>query len=100
MAPQATKDAIKDATGHTYNSVKQAGWVASKFESGTRVPNVSWAHHREVAALPLDEARPLLEEAAEAELSTRDLGDKAKACKRALTREAALAQPVPELDAR
>lgn len=52
MASQAAKDAVQDATGRDYDTVRSAAWVASRFESERRRTHLSWSHHREVAALP------------------------------------------------
>src|SRR4051812_21464361 len=75
FASQAAKDALEDVTGHSYDVIRKAGWVADRFEIGTRVPNVSWTHHRVVADLPSVDAQSLLSEAAADGISTRDLID-------------------------
>lgn len=95
MASQASKDAILDATGYTYNTVRQAGWVASRFELDTRVSNVPWSHHREVADLPAEDANELLTEASQDGLSVREIADRAKERKQVIAAEAALSQPAP-----
>jgi len=38
-------------TGYEYESLRKASWVAASVETGTRVPDLSWGHHRAVAAL-------------------------------------------------
>ncbi len=53
MASQAAQDAIKDATGYEYSTVRAAGWVAARFEPVRRRTDVSWAHHREVASMAI-----------------------------------------------
>lgn len=96
MASQATRDAILDATGYTYNTVRQAGWVASRFELDTRVSNVPWSHHREVADLPPSAANELLTEVLTEGLSVKDVAERAKERKTAIAVEAALSQPAPD----
>lgn len=96
MASQASKDAILDATGYTYSTVRQAGWVASKFELDTRVSNVPWSHHREVADLPPEDANELLTEVFTEGLTVLEVKERAKERKTANAVEAALAQPAPD----
>lgn len=51
------------AVGVEYETLKQYRTVANAFsEIGTRVPNLTWTHHREAAAL--DDPAPLLADAA------------------------------------
>ena len=38
-----------DATGLGYDALRQMKWVAGQYELSTRVDNLSWSHHREVA---------------------------------------------------
>lgn len=65
--------AVADITGHGDESLKQAVWVSSRFPAGTRVPSLSWAHHRAVAGLEPETRARVLREAAAASLSTREL---------------------------
>jgi site-specific DNA-methyltransferase (adenine-specific) len=95
MASQASRDAIRDATGHAYNTVRQAGYVASRFQLDERSSDVSWSHHLVVADLPKQEAEALIVEAHDEGLSVRDLRDKAKERKNVIAVEAALSQPAP-----
>jgi hypothetical protein len=81
MASRAAREAIKDATGYSYETARQAGRVAARFGSGERSPDLSWSHHLAVAALPPDAAAPLLAEAAGAGLSVRDTQERARALK-------------------
>jgi N6-adenosine-specific RNA methylase IME4 len=49
-----------DATERSYQAVADAKWVADRFELSRRRENLSWSHHREVAALaPADGDRLL-----------------------------------------
>lgn len=67
--------------------LKQAGWMADRWPRGTRVPSMSFTHHRIVAKLDRAEAVGLLTVAAEAKdadgnarpWSTRELADEVKA---------------------
>lgn len=65
--------AVAEITGHGDEALKQAVWVASKFPESTRVPELSWAHHRAVSGLEPETRSALLQEAVAAKLSTRDL---------------------------
>jgi len=96
MASQASRDAIHDATGHTYNTVRQAGQVAAKFQSDDRSSDVSWTHHLVVVDLPKDDAISLLDEAARDGLSKRETLEKAKDRKTVIAVEAALSAPSPD----
>ena len=51
------------------NTLTDAGWVARKIESTRRRVNLSWSHHREVAALDPAEQDKLLKEAEEKNLT-------------------------------
>ena len=48
-----------DATQKSYQTVRDAAWIAKAFQLSRRRDNVSWSHHREVAGLPEARARPL-----------------------------------------
>lgn len=95
MASQASRDAVKDATGHTYNTVRQAGHVAAQFQSDARASDLSWTHHRYAAALPSAEAAAILEEARQEAIPTREFAEKVKERKNVIAVEAALSQPAP-----
>lgn len=96
MASQASRDMIKDATGYSYDTVRNAGRVAEKFENGRRLPDVPWSHHQAVAALPVEEAESLLTEVKAEGLSLRDTREKAKERRTVIAVEAALSQPAPD----
>ena len=65
----------EDAYGYTRGfgdeALRQYAWVAAKVV--TRVPELPWAHHREVAALPPAEQEERLRQAQDEGLSTREL---------------------------
>ena len=61
-------------TGRQEQTLLDAQWVASKFvDNSRRREELSWSHHREVAALPPAEADELLDLAEREGLSTREL---------------------------
>lgn len=95
MASQASRDAVKDITGYTYNTVRRAADVAGAFESARRRADVPFTYHQEVAALPVSEAESLLDEVEQTGLKRADLRDKVKERKQVIAVEAALAQPSP-----
>ena len=71
---QALPTAEEDPTGERQARIKQAAWMATKYPTAsTRVPSLSYTHHRAVAELEPDERRGLLEYAAREHLSTREL---------------------------
>lgn len=47
-----------DASEYEYDSLKQFAWVADKVELCTRVHNLSYSHHREVASLKTPNGTP------------------------------------------
>lgn len=79
-ASQAYPDAFSGSP-YAESTLRAAAWVAERFPRGTRVPGVTWTHHRVVADLPPLEARALLQETArvnndpenDAYVSSRDL---------------------------
>lgn len=61
------------ATGYANETCRKAKQVAEAFpECGTRVPNLSWTHHREAASLPPANRAEVLSRAATEGLSTRE----------------------------
>lgn len=63
-----------EATGYAAETVRAAKWVAEQYpETVTRVTDLSWTHHREVASLPAADRAKVLARAASEGLSTRDL---------------------------
>lgn len=70
-----------DATGYSYNTLKQAKYIASKFASDERDERLTFGHYQAVAGEPSDVAVALLTKAADEDLSIKDL----KECKRETT---------------
>jgi N6-adenosine-specific RNA methylase IME4 len=62
-----------EATDKKYQTLRDAQWVAGAFELSRRRDNLSWSHHRDVAALPREVADELLDEAERCRLSRNDL---------------------------
>ena len=61
---QEVGEELERETGYSYHTVRVAAWVASKFPPSDRVADVSWRHHKEVAAIVnRDRRRQLLQEA-------------------------------------
>lgn len=72
--------AVKLATGRGDESLSQVTWVASRFPAGTRVPELSWSHHRAVLLddLPITESHKLLEAVKAEPVPVRELIDRAR----------------------
>ncbi len=76
-----------EETDYTYGALRDAVYVASQIELSRRRDNLSFTHHREVAALEPDEQDALLSEAApkpgetKPRLSTRQIREKARELK-------------------
>ena len=66
------KEAEK-ATGYAYDTLKQAKRVSSAIELCSRIHNLSWRHHQEVAAFEPNDQDTLLSEAEAEGWSIRDL---------------------------
>lgn len=70
----ALPTAEEDPNGDMQARLKQASWMATKYPTAsTRVPSLSYTHHRAAAELEPDERQGLLEYAAHEHLTTRDL---------------------------
>jgi N6-adenosine-specific RNA methylase IME4 len=65
--------AALEATGFEYQTVRNAKWVAGRFELSRRRDNLSWSVHAEVAALEPQEQEMILGQAAADELTRRDV---------------------------
>lgn len=62
-----------EVTGHTYQTLADAKWVAEKFSDfSCRHEKLSFTHHREVARLPINQAERLLREAEREGWSVRE----------------------------
>ena len=60
---QEAGEELERETGYSYNTVRVAAWVASKFPPGDRIADISWRHHKEVAGVESrDRRRQLLEQ--------------------------------------
>ncbi|HSH45129.1 MAG TPA: LmbU family transcriptional regulator [Longimicrobiales bacterium] len=79
-----------EATGYAYDTLAGAAYVARQIESCRRRQNLSWSHHKEVAALDPPEQDALLSAAADGEWSRNELRRAVKVYKR---REAAASLP-------
>lgn len=62
-----------DATDYSYQTLRKAAYVAGSFELFRRRNNLSFAHHAEVAAVPMPQQDALLDEAAKFGWSRSDL---------------------------
>lgn len=87
--------AVAEITGHGDEALKQAVWVSSKFPEGTRVTELSWAHHRTVSALGPDDRAEMLQQALSERLSTRELLTRVKERQEAARAIEAHAEPAP-----
>jgi N6-adenosine-specific RNA methylase IME4 len=66
-------DDIAEETGYEKETLRQYKRISENIESGTRVPELSFMHHREVASLPPEKQELFLNMAVEDKLSVRDL---------------------------
>lgn len=73
-----------DETEYAYQTLKQAAYMADRFEEKFRRLNLSWSHHQEVASLEPEEADALLDAAEEKGWSQKDLRNAVREYKRAL----------------
>lgn len=67
-----------EATGLEYNTVATYAWVAREIESSTRVENLSFSHHREVAHLERPKQKAWLIKAQAGEWSRSHLADEVR----------------------
>jgi hypothetical protein len=77
------KVAAEGLFGREFQTLANLATVSRAFESSRRGEVLSWTHHREVAALPAEEADSLLARAEREHLSTRDLRREVQAIKAA-----------------
>jgi hypothetical protein len=93
--------AVKLATGRGDESLSQVTWVASRFPASTRVPELSWSHHRAVLLddLPITESRKLLEDVKVDPVPVRELIDRAHKRREQLRGRAVTADGVCAADA-
>lgn len=96
MAEQASKDAVKDKTGHAYQTLVNASVVAGRFENNRRRLDMPFGYHEAVAKLPAEDADALLDEAVDRGWKRADLREQAKDRQNVIAVEAALAAPAPD----
>lgn len=93
------RDALA-ATGQAYTTLQAAKWVAQRFELLRRRNNLTWSHHREVAALAPATADALLDRAQQERMSIRELRtavQRIHKCRRASTHDAPVVPSLSEL---
>jgi len=61
-----------ETTGHSYQTLADAKWVAEKVEFSERSEKLAWSHYRQAAALGAAERRSILQEAEREGWSVRD----------------------------
>jgi N6-adenosine-specific RNA methylase IME4 len=66
-------DDIAEDTGMEENTLRQYKQVSEQVKSDTRVSDLSWTHHREVASLTPEKQTEFLNKAVEGNLSVREL---------------------------
>jgi site-specific DNA-methyltransferase (adenine-specific) len=87
--------AIEETT-YAYKSLRNAVFVAGRFEVSRRRDNLPFTHHAEVAGLGVEEADALLDASEAKRWSSRDLRAAVKAFKRERQRQVAAALPAPD----
>jgi len=81
-----------ETTGKSYQDLANCKWVADKVEFSTRVENLSWSHHREVAPLEPEEQADMLGWAVDNNASVHELKQEHRKRKNKL-----LAEGTPEI---
>jgi N6-adenosine-specific RNA methylase IME4 len=66
-------DDIAEETGYETETLRQYKRISENVKSGTRVPELSFMHHREVASLTTEKQELFLNKAAKEKLSVREL---------------------------
>lgn len=95
MASQTAKSKVEDATGHTFDTVRVAGYVAERFQFESRLSNVPWSYHQAVAPLDDDDAAALLREAVDNGWRRAQLREAVQERKTVISMEAARDTPAP-----
>ncbi|HXE44522.1 MAG TPA: hypothetical protein VN635_04930 [Conexibacter sp.] len=81
-------------TGYDPQSLMNMVYVASRFEISRRREKLSWSHHAELAALPVEDQERWLDRAQELTLSVRCMRDELRMTRRrSLDRPAGAAEP-------
>ena|SRR5215218_4937511 len=70
--------AIQEATGYHYDSLRKAAFVSERIESVRRRTDLSWSHHDAVASLEREEQEEVLEKASAKGWSVRDTREEAR----------------------
>lgn len=76
-----------DTTSLDYQTLANDKWVADKVDTSLRRENLSWSHHKEVAALDYDTQRALLDRAESGNWSVRDLRSEVREIKQEINRD-------------
>lgn len=93
---QALPTAEDDPQGVRQAKLKQAGWMADKFPTAdTRVPELTYSHHRAVAELEPGERAAALQEAVRDGLTTRALIERVRERQEAIRLDASSAYSEP-----
>lgn len=64
-----------EETPFAESTLRSDKWVAEKVKASHRLTELSWSHHREVAILPPEQQRPMLERALENQWTRLELRD-------------------------
>lgn len=70
--------AVGKATGLDPQTIQTYGWVAAKWEFSTRIENLSFNHHRQLAGRTAEERQWWMNRAGRDGLSARELGEQVK----------------------
>ena len=79
-----------ETTDYAYRTLAQAAWVAKAVQFSSRLENLSWSHHQEVASLEPDEQDAILGKATEHGMSRKELREFVRIYKRKQTQPAEL----------
>jgi len=79
-----------ETTDYAYRTLAQAAWVAKAVQFSSRLENLSWSHHQEVASLEPDEQDAILGKATEHGMSRKELREFVRIYKRKQTQPSEL----------
>lgn len=85
----------EDPHGISQSVLKQAAWMSATYPPSTRVPTLSWTHHRVAAELDPKDRAEVLGEALSERLSTRELLTRVKERQEQARAIEAHAEPAP-----
>lgn len=71
-------DELEEITGLQRDTIQKFKSVSDRVESGIRIPDLTFNHHREVASLPPEKQQEYLNEASENKWSVRELRNKVR----------------------